>query len=427
MKNTLNVYFKDSLVGVLKLEQKSENFTFSYAKEWQKSGFEISPHIKFDTKVRSSTIKKFLDNLLPEGKALEVFSLFFQITKNNTLALTREIGNETSGALSFFDHQIKEIQTSTRPININELTDRIKVEDPIQLIIWDGKPRLSVAGVQDKLPIIYDNGAYSFGEGKLASTHILKFETDRQRDLVLNEYICMRLAKAIGMSVANVEIKRFDKKPALLVKRFDRIRVSDKEVQRVHMIDSCQALDLAPTHKYERNFGSRKDVSNIREGVSFKKLFEFSKNCKNPIKTKLSILQWSFFNLIISNSDAHGKNISFFVDSNGYELTPYYDLVSIAMYPEFEQELSMAFGDSFDIDIETLEIINFCKECDIHKRLASKELKNITDSLIQATKSINFEDATINKREQAFVKKLLTHINSRAEKYHKIADEIILN
>lgn len=427
MKNSLNVYFKDNLVGILELEQKSQNFTFSYAKQWQKDGFEISPHIKFDAPTHSGTIKKFLDNLLPEGKALEVFSLFFQITKNNTLALTREIGNETSGALSFFDHQIKSIQTSTRPININELTDRIKIEDPIQLIIWDGKPRLSVAGVQDKLPIIYHDGAYSFGEGELASTHILKFETDRQRDLVLNEYICMSVAKEIGMSVAEVEIKRFGKKPALLVKRFDRIRVSDKEIQRLHMIDSCQALDLAPTHKYERNFGSRKDVSNIREGVSFQKLFEFSKKCKNPIKTKLSILQWAFFNLIISNSDAHGKNISFFVDSNGYELTPYYDLVSIAMYPEFEQELSMAFGDSFDIDIDSLEIVSFCKECDINIKLASKELKNITKSLLKATKSINFEDATINKRERAFVKKLLAHIDNRAEKYNKISDKITSN
>jgi serine/threonine-protein kinase HipA len=425
MPNSLNVYFKDKLVGKLELKENSQNFTFNYTDSWKRDGFAISPHIGFDTVASSGTIKKFLDNLLPEGKGLEVFTLFFHITKNNTLALTREIGNETSGALSFFEDEIKQVQTSIRAIDKRELTNRIKIEDPIQLIIWDGRPRLSVAGVQNKLPIIYHEGAYSFGEGKLASTHILKFETDRQRHLVINEYICMKLAKLVNLDVAEVELQRFDEKPALLVKRFDRVRISDSEVQRVHIIDGCQALDLAPTHKYERNFGSGRDVKHIREGVSFKKLFDFSNSCKNPIKTKLSMLRWAFFNLIISNSDAHGKNISFFADPSGYHLTPYYDLVSIAMYPEFEQELSMAYGDDFSIDIRAYQIALMCQECEINQRLASKELKNMAVLLKEAVQSIDVVDVIINKDEQKFADKLLKIVLQRAEKYEDIAGEIV--
>ncbi len=425
MSNTLNIYFKEHHVGKLELIESSHAFTFSYSDSWEKEGFEISPHIRFDSVTSSGTIKKFLDNLLPEGKGLEVFSLFFQITKNNTLALTRQIGNETSGALSFFEQEIQTVETSVRPIDIKELTNRIKVEDPIQLIIWDGKPRLSVAGVQDKLPIIYHKGEYSFGEGLLASTHILKFETDRQRHLVLNEYICMKLAQMVGLDVAEVEMKRFDTRPALLVKRFDRKRISDMEIQRLHMIDSCQALNLAPTHKYERNFGSRKDVKHIREGVSFQKLFDFSAQCKNPIKTKLSILQWAFFNLIISNSDAHGKNISFFANQSGYHLTPYYDLVSIAMYPEFEQELSMAFGDDFSVDAKAYQIAEMCEVCDINRRLASKELKNMAQSLIEVIKVTEFDWITKSKEEIEVAHKLLEHVTSRASFYVEIADEIV--
>jgi serine/threonine-protein kinase HipA len=420
MKNSLNVYLKNSQVGVLKFYDESQEFSFSYTSKWQKDGFEISPHIKFNTKNSSGSIKKFLDNLLPEGKALEVFSLFFQITKNNTLALTREIGNETSGALSFFESNKKELETSTRKINIKELTNRILAEDVIQLIIWDGKPRLSIAGVNDKLPIIYHNDEYSFGEGKLASTHILKFETRRQRHLVLNEYICMKLASEVGLNAAKVEIKRFEKKPALLVKRFDRIRVSDDEIKRLHIIDGCQALDLSPTHKYERNFGSHKDVQHIREGVSFQKLFEFSHFCKNPIKTKLSILQWAFFNLLISNADAHGKNISFFVNSLGYELAPSYDMVNISMYLEFEQELSMAFGDDFSIDVGVVGILKMCQECDINPRLAKKELKNLANSLIKAIEKSSFFEVTISKVEKDFVKKLLRSIEKKAKLYADI-------
>jgi serine/threonine-protein kinase HipA len=413
--SSLNLYFKDRVVGKLELDEQSQQFSFSYDKSWKRDGFVISPHILFDKSAKSSTIKKFLDNLLPEGKGLEVFALFFQITKNNTFALTKEIGNETSGALSFFEDKVNHLQTTIRAIKREELTNRILIEDPIQLIIWDGKPRLSVAGVQDKLPIIYYNGEYSFGEGKLASTHILKFETARQRHLVLNEYICMTLAKEIGLDVAEVFIERFDKKPALLVKRFDRIRVSDTEVKRVHVIDGCQALDLAPTHKYERNMGSGKNSKHIRDGVSFKKLFEFSNKCKTPIKAKLSILRWAFFNLIIANSDAHGKNISFFVDRDGFELTPYYDLVSIAMYPEFEQELSMAFGDDFTIDAAFKKVQSLCRECDINIKLATKELKDMSKKLLTACEKFDIGENAIDKKEREFAEKVLTHISKRAK------------
>jgi serine/threonine-protein kinase HipA len=424
MMSSLNLYFKDRVVGKLELDEQSQQFSFSYDKSWKRDGFVISPHILFDKSAKSSTIKKFLDNLLPEGKGLEVFALFFQITKNNTFALTKEIGNETSGALSFFEDKVNHLQTTIRAIKREELTNRILIEDPIQLIIWDGKPRLSVAGVQDKLPIIYYNGEYSFGEGKLASTHILKFETARQRHLVLNEYICMTLAKEIGLDVAEVFIERFGKKPALLVKRFDRIRVSDTEVKRVHIIDGCQALDLAPTHKYERNMGSGKNSKHIRDGVSFKKLFEFSNKCKTPIKAKLSILRWAFFNLIIANSDAHGKNISFFVDRDGFELTPYYDLVSIAMYPEFEQELSMAFGDEFCIDINAYQIAQMSSQNGINLKLASKELKEIATKLYEVSLNFDIKDITMDESEKKFAKKLLDTISYRAVLYKDIANEI---
>ncbi len=414
VKNQLNLYYEDRLIGILEFDPKRDEFSFRYDKEWIEDGFKISPHFEFKKKIDSSTIKKFLDNLLPEGKALEIFSLFFQLTKNNTIALIREIGNETSGAITFFEDRPEKIETIKREIDIKELTSRIEFEDPIQLIIWDGKPRLSVAGVQDKLPIMYEDGLYSFGEGDLASTHILKFENSNQRYLVLNEYICMKLAKEIGLNTAEVEIKRFGSKAGLLVKRFDRVRVKDR-VKRVHIFDGCQALNLASTHKYERNFGSKGRFKDIKDGVSFKKLFEFSQLCKNPIKTKLSILQWALYNLIISNSDAHGKNISFFSDKNGYELAPHYDMVNIAMYQEFEQELSMGFGDDFTTEISRDKIESLCRSCSINPRLAYRELKELSNRVLKTIKRVNFTEIATDEKERDFIMKSLTFIEKRAK------------
>ncbi len=417
MATKLNIFYKEQKVGIIQVDHETDEFAFAYTHRWRKEGFEISPHIPFDKPASSASIKRFLDNLLPEGRALDIFALFFHVTKNNTLAITREIGNETSGALTFFDDRVETIPTTTRPVKEVELTDRIKTEDPVRLIIWDGKPRLSVAGVQDKLPIIYHNGKYSFGEGKLASTHILKFETDRQRHLIINEYICMKLAKAVGLACAEVEIKHFGEKPALLVTRFDRRRISEDEIERLHIIDGCQALDLPPTHKYERNMGTGKGVENIREGVSLQKLFAFSNRCQNPVKTKLQILQWAFFNLLISNSDAHGKNISFFAGKSGYTLTPFYDMVCIAMYPEFEQQLSMGYGNNFSTNIEKEDIEAMCQACDIHPRLAFKELKTLSAKLLKALSQNDFHIQAATPEEKKFVTEMVDLVKKRAENY----------
>lgn len=88
-----------------------------------------------------------------------------------------------------------------------------------------------------------------------------------------------------------------------------------------------------------------KKPKHIRDGASYAKLFDFANQCINPALTKDQMLDWALFNLLICNYDAHGKNISFFVDRKGISLAPFYDLVNIKMYPDFAQEMAMAFGD----------------------------------------------------------------------------------
>jgi serine/threonine-protein kinase HipA len=63
----------------------------------------------------------------------------------------------------------------------------------------------------------------------------------------------MKLALRIKLPVARVRLKRFGE-PVLLVKRFDR-QLTEEGVERLHVIDGCQMLDLPPTYKYERPFG----------------------------------------------------------------------------------------------------------------------------------------------------------------------------
>lgn len=113
-----------------------------------------------------------------------------------------------------------------------------------------------------------------------------------------------------------------------MIERFDRAYIEARDVvQRKHVIDGCQATDLPPGYKYERQNGDEGDGVYMRDGVSFPRLL--SVKTIDTVITNLKLTQWMLFNLATLNYDAHGKNISFFVTPKGLELTPFYDLVNI--------------------------------------------------------------------------------------------------
>ncbi|AIW17197.1 HipA domain-containing protein [Vibrio tubiashii] len=302
-------------------------FSFIYEEEWKHTGFPISPHIPFDDQASPRSIENYLRNLLPEGEAFEEMIQNTTISKSNTFGLIRKLGAETSGALSFRVPGSEPQETSFRSVPDDELIERLE-RNLAPLVYWDGKVRLSVAGVQNKLNLLKRGDEWGFGEGKLSSNHILKFESGKAPCIAVNEFFCMTLAKLAGLDVANVELTRIGKTRTLIIERFDRAYIDARNVvQRKHVIDGCQATDLPPGYKYERQNGDEGDGVYMRDGVSFPRLL----NVKtiDTVITNLKLTQWMLFNLATLNYDAHGKNISFFVLPKGLELAPFYDLVNI--------------------------------------------------------------------------------------------------
>jgi serine/threonine-protein kinase HipA len=361
-----------------------DQLVWKYNPLWQRSGYAISPYLPLHEEIPHINIQRFLRNFFPEGNALDELIACFHLSKSNTFGLVRALGLDIPGALIILSPELMTVNKPIfRIITENELTQRLDDRGHFSLIVWDGKPRLSVAGVQDKINVIInEEGQLGFGEGALCSTHILKFEKQKLSHLVLNEYITMQLAKYCGLTVANVQLMSFGDNPALLVERFDRQFISPTKVNRRHVIDGCQALNLPPEYKYERNFGGGRDVRHIREGASYVKLFDFANHCINPASTKQQMLDWALFNALIYNYDAHGKNISFFVGSKGISLAPFYDLVNIKMYPTFEQEMAMAFGDEFDGNVvNAYQLADFADSCHISRAFVAVQLQSLIKKL----------------------------------------------
>lgn len=420
----------DVILGKNKIAKfllRNDQLVWRYNEKWQLSGYPVSPHLPLQGDIPSLNVQRFLSNLLPEGKAFDELIACFHLSKTNTFGLVQALGLDVTGSLIFLPSaQALPKEKKFRKISLEELEHRLDDREDFSLIIWDGKPRLSVAGVQDKINVILDEkGELGFGEGGLCSTHILKFERQKLAHIAFNEYITMQLARACGLAVANVQLMYFGCHSALLVERFDRRFISMSEVNRRHIIDGCQALNLPPEYKYERNFGNGRDVAHIREGASYARLFGFANQCVNPVLTKQQILDWALFNTLVFNYDAHGKNISFFVSAKGLSLAPFYDLVNIKMYPDFEQEMAMAMGDSFDANIiNAYQLADFADSCSLPRLLVSRRLKTIIVKLESALEKLN-DTVDTTEEESAYLNKYQQMIRHRCEHLLEQANDIM--
>jgi serine/threonine-protein kinase HipA len=161
--------------------------------------------------------------------------------------------------------------------------------------------------------------------GSTPSTHILKPDhpdTDYPHS-VANEWFVMRLAKKLGLDVPEVH-RRYVPAPVYIIDRFDRVRAK-QGWQRRHVIDACQLLGLDRNFKYTQG--------------SMKSLAALANACRSPAVARTRLFNWLMFNVLVGNTDAHLKNLSFLVSHEGIQLAPHYDLLSTACYetPAFDK------------------------------------------------------------------------------------------
>lgn len=442
MVHRLSISTNGSPVGRLTYDARQDDYGFAYDPSWQAraDAFSLSPCIPLDGgPLPAGAVQRFIGNLLPEGRALEVAAAMYQISKDNVFGLIRMLGKEPVGALSFVPDDGADVQAPAavepvrRVISAEELTDRIRKRDAIPFPVWDDRVRLSIAGHQDKLQVLVEGEQFALVEGALSSTHILKPESRNPHApfMVANEHFCMTLAARMGLPVAHVEMRRIPE-PILLIERFDRIVTIEpgdpqrvRAVRRLHIIDGCQALDLPATLKYERNLGNNADVRNIREGVSFEKLFSLAPCLETPAAARSAMLRWALLQLLIGNSDAHGKNISFFVGSGGLAPAPLYDLVCVNVYGDaYVQDMAMAYGDVFrPEELTAFALADFAHRVHIRPAFVARELTKMATLARKLAPELAESDVYTDE-EREWVRNISDCICDQAEKTLRIAPVI---
>lgn len=437
--HTLTLWADGQRVATLGHASLDDHWSLAYDPDWvgRPEAFPLSPALPLQPPAGGyalGAVKRFVENLLPEGRALDIAATTYKVSKSNIYALIHALGNETTGALRFWpsgEPPPTVAATPPREVSREELDKRLAEREELPLALWDGKVRMSIAGVQDKLMVyldrpLDDGGRLYLVEPPLASTHILKPDPGRSATphLAVNEHFCMSLAQRMKLPVAEVALYRTPR-PVLVVRRFDRAVVQGRQgvsVRRLHIIDACQASDLPAAHKYERNLGSGEHVRHIREGVGFERLFDLVEQTANKAVARLTLLRWALFQFLIGNCDAHGKNFSFFVRREGLEPAPWYDLVSVVQYPGIDHELAMAWGDAFKLDeVTAFQLADFAKRCGIDRRLLQREATRLARLAAEHAVTQASVPDYVDQDERALAGQLRDFVLSQAARLKRLA------
>jgi serine/threonine-protein kinase HipA len=331
------------------LEQDDGRMRFAYAADYVAAGGDpLSCSLPLGDREYGREAETFFANLLPEGEVRTLVARRLGVSAGNDFGLLYAIGGDCAGAVTLLPPgadlaataggaagaDVQWLDDSRLATALDELPRRPLLADPEEGI------RLSLAGAQDKLPVVVRDGRIGIPLGRTPSTHIVKTPIARFDDTVANEAFCLALAREIGLSAAAAEIRVAADREFLLVERYDRREVEGGGVERIHQEDFCQALTVLPQLKYESE-----------GGPGLADCFGVLRDSSTELATdRLALVDAVAFNFLIGNHDAHGKNFSLVLADGDVRMAPLYDLVSTAVYPGLDRKMAMAIGGEYRPD-----------------------------------------------------------------------------
>ena len=181
----LFVIYRTELVGELTIT-KEQRYQFQYTDSWLNNpeAFALSCSLPLQADAYSQPLSyAYFSNLIPEGDLRHKIANVLGISEKNDFALLETIGGEVAGAIRLLGTLPNANDTSPqlqRDLSENQLAKIIKQLDARPFLVAEEGLRLSLAGAQNKLPVIYQNKRFALPLAQTASTHILKPEPDRR-------------------------------------------------------------------------------------------------------------------------------------------------------------------------------------------------------------------------------------------------------
>ncbi|HET8790152.1 MAG TPA: type II toxin-antitoxin system HipA family toxin [Modicisalibacter sp.] len=400
-RDTLNVWHDNRLVGILWRGGDERLMGFEYDDAWMATGSSISNSLPIDRKVwppEDQRAHRWFGNLLPEEQARAALIKRLGIVDDD-FSLLEAIGGDCAGALVVLPSgQLPAQKGEYLPLPQDKLAQWAAFRERYALMSDDDpstRPRLSLAGAQDKIPVLVKSGELYLPRGAAASSHILKFAVEGREAVILNELYLNTLANLAGLRCAHTEIRYAGRQAYLLVERYDRSGIATANLQRLHQEDLCQAMGIARTHKYQ-----------VPNGPTFGQCVQKVRQvCRPAAKSVQQLLLWQIFNVLVGNSDGHAKNLSLLQDSTGnWAMAPAYDLVGTIVLG-YHPDLAFSIGEQFNSQqLLPRDWQAFAAECGFSYPFVKRQIAQLATKLSELMDSQRLQDALANAglREQGW-------------------------
>ncbi|WP_349570960.1 type II toxin-antitoxin system HipA family toxin [Azotobacter salinestris] len=410
MAHELEVWLFAIRIGTLALVEG--RLTFQYDSDWLKQPRAVALSCSLPLQAEpfdDHRTRPFFAGLLPEGHLRRLIAQQFQVSRQNDFALLDHIGGECAGAVTFLapgqalpqpadSSEVEWLGNKEIIALLNELPRR-------PMLAGQDGLRLSLAGVQDKLPVVVDGDRIGLPRNGTPSSHILKPAIHSVEDSVTNEGFCLALAEVMQLRPARSTIRSIRDRRFLLVERYDRTTDAAGRIQRLHQEDFCQALGVVPEMKYQNEGGP--DLASC---------FALVRRVTRPSAPQvLRLLDYVVFNALIGNHDAHAKNFSLLYAGPAPVLAPLYDTLSTAVYPNLTAKMAMKLGSQYRFgEVQARHWEQFAEGAGLARAQARKRILELARLLPAAARKLQ-ADPNHSFSSHALVERIVNLIEQRCQ------------
>ncbi len=314
MLRMARIWFKDRPAGLLE-ETAGGGTRFSYTADWQEEVACCFP-IAHQEHRWERGLHPFFEHLGPEGWLREQQARTAHLAQEDDFGLLLAYGSDCIGAVGVTPPE----DLPQRPAEIAEAAVN---------------PGRTLSGIQKKLLVTRTpNGAFDPAGAAGPAPYIAKFNSQAHPDLVRNEYLSLRWARAVlgEDEVTDFQIGHVSgvNESALILTRFDRTARGGK----LRLEDFAQILCKPRGRDYSGKYdASYEEVAQVIATHSARPAIDQSRFFKRLILFAL-----------IGNCDAHLKNFSLLETPHGLRFSPAYDIVNTAIYDGFDRDLALSIG-----------------------------------------------------------------------------------
>jgi serine/threonine-protein kinase HipA len=276
---------------------------------------------------RPGDLPAFFENLIPEGDLRLKLEERLNVPPGDDLGLLCAVGEDLPGAV------VVQLMDGDAPALRAE---RPREEDP------DAGLRFSLAGVQLKFSMVRRGERFGMPGRDGRGDWIAKIAMLSYAQLCANEWVTMEWARTMGFDVPPTELRTLgdlidvpyegdSKAQVFMIQRYDRAA----DGKRIHQEDFQQIVGRRARGKYS-------DVT--YEGLALLATRIVGDDAWPEMLRRLTFMVAS------GNDDAHMKNWSVIYPGEGIQarLSPLYDQVFTAQWPDFAKTLALKLGGTKD-------------------------------------------------------------------------------